>query len=167
MAYLVFGCRCLLLVVFVAAAVGKLRAFPAFRRATRQLGVPEQLAVVVIVAEVATAALLAWRAAAGFAASIGLLAAFTAVIVLRRNSKVSCRCFGTSAPLGTRHVVRNAGLLAIAATGLVADLVRTSVPANPLGLVIAATAAATAAALVISFDAIVDLYLGPVEGIAS
>lgn len=177
MTYVVFGCRCLLLVVFVFSALGKLRgagSFTAFRRATAEL-VPSArayatpLAVAVIGAEVAIVVLLAIPAIAwfGLGVSFALLLTFTVAIgvALRRGSTAPCRCFGGStSPLGVRHLVRNAGLTLVAVAGLSVEMARTSgaiqAEARPLGLVMAAIAAAVLAALVLCFDALADLFVG-------
>lgn len=177
MAYLVFGCRCLLLVVFTFSALGKLRgagSFAAFRRATADLVPPARthaapLAAAVIGAELTIAVLLAAPMIAwvGLGAGFVLLLAFTVTVAaaLRRGSTVPCRCFGGSAsPLGVRHLVRNAGLVLVAAAGLIVELVRTSgaiqAQTQPLGMVMAATVAVVLAALVLCFDALADLFVG-------
>lgn len=177
MACFVFGCRCLLLVVFACSVVGKLRgagAFAAFRRATAELVPPARahaapLAVAVIGAESVTVVLLGVPAipGAGLGAGVGLLLAFTAAIAagLRRGSTSPCRCFGGPAtPLGVRHLVRNTGLVLVAAAGLAGELTSTSggTPAGvpPLGLAMAAGVAVVLAALVLWFDALAELFVG-------
>ncbi|MGH3932360.1 MAG: MauE/DoxX family redox-associated membrane protein [Pseudonocardiaceae bacterium] len=177
MTYLVFGCRCLLLVVFAFSVLGKLRgagAFAAFRRATAELVPPARshaalLAVAVIGGELTVVVLLgvpviAW---VGLGVSFTLLLAFTLAIAaaLRRGSTAPCRCFGGSAsPLGVRHLVRNTGLMLVAVAGLVAEVAETSgavsAEIQPLGLVMAAMVAAVLAALVLCFDALTDLFVG-------
>jgi hypothetical protein len=178
MAYLSFGCRCLLLVVFAVAALGKVRGgdrVTAFRRATADL-MPAaarrhagHLAVAVVGAELIVAVLLAVpvTAAAGLAAGLALLAAFTVAVTaaLRRGGSAPCHCFGTRAGrLGARHVVRNAILLLVAATGLLSELANPGAPTEPLGLVLAGATAAVLALLVLSFDPLVELFR---EGITS
>lgn len=177
MAYFVFACRCLLLVVFGFSALGKLwgaGSFTAFRRATGELVPPARahttaLAVTVLGAESAIVVLLAvpmipWL---GLGFSIVLLLAFSVAIsaALRRGSTAPCHCFGGSAaPLGVRHLVRNAGLVLMAVAGLSIEVVGTAgavqAEAHPLGLVMAAIVAVVLAALVLCFDALADLFVG-------
>jgi len=177
MTYFVFGCRCLLLVVFVCSALGKLRgagSFAAFRRATAEL-IPSArvratpLAAAVIGAELTIVVLLAVPAIAwvGLGASLVLLLVFTAAVAaaVQRGSTAPCRCFGGStSPLGVRHLLRNAGLVLVAAAGSVVELAGMSgagpVQTQPLGLVLAATVAVVLAALVLCFDALADLFVG-------
>ncbi|HEY9353805.1 MAG TPA: MauE/DoxX family redox-associated membrane protein [Nocardioides sp.] len=73
-----------------------------------------------LVTAVALAPGLPYRAV-GFAAALLLFSVFTGVAVhsARSRTKIVCACFGRAAsPLGVRHVVRNALLTAMAATGL-------------------------------------------------
>lgn len=168
MAYLAFGSRCLLLVVFAFSAFGKLSgraAFTEFRQATVRLlpaarGVASGTAVAVIGAELVIVVLLGFPATVrtGLAAALTLLVLFTVAIAaaLRRGSTAPCRCFGRSdSPLGARHLVRNLVLLLVAGAGLT---VAPSAAAEPLGLVVAGLAAVVFAVLVLSFDAIADLF---------
>ncbi|MEV5742741.1 MauE/DoxX family redox-associated membrane protein [Microbispora rosea] len=129
MAYLFAFCRLLTGIVFLMSAVSKLRgraAYEEFTAATRALvRLPARpVAALVVAAEIAIAPLLAWRPTvlAGFCVALGLLVAFTAVIVvaLRRGRRVPCRCFGASAvPVGAGHLARNAVLIVVAAAGAV------------------------------------------------
>ncbi|MFD5557091.1 MauE/DoxX family redox-associated membrane protein [Streptomyces sp. NPDC127068] len=171
MHYLALAARLLLILVFVATAVGKSRrraSFDAFvaslsalRLFPRRLSTP--VAVATIAAEAVVVVLLAVPATAGsgFALSIALLAVFIAGILAARRGgrQVPCRCFGgsTAGPLGVPHVIRNLLLAAVAAMGLVAEaLTGASVAPHPGGVVIAALAAAVAALLVVRMD---DLLL--------
>jgi hypothetical protein len=169
MEYLVFGCRCLLLVVFAFSAFGKLSgagAFTEFRQATAQLFPPARgfaswLAAAVVVAELVVVVLLGISATvrSGLVAALALLVLFTVAIAvaLRRGSTAPCRCFGRSdSPLGVRHLVRNVVLLLVAFAGLT---VEAAAATEPLGLVMAGLAAVVFAVLVLSFDAIADLFL--------
>lgn len=78
------------------------------------------LAVAVPVVELAVAALLVLTPGWGGVVAAALLAAFTAVLVrvLRNPDGLtpSCACFGGSnrSPVSSRHLVRNAALLALA-----------------------------------------------------
>ncbi len=173
MTYLVFGCRCLLLVVFAGSAIGKLGSFTAFCRATRELvpaarGVATQLAAAVIVGELIVVLLLAVPATApaGLVTGAGLLVAFTVAIAaaLGRGSTTSCNCFGRSAsPIGARHLVRNGFLILVAAIGLIADVLGWPAGVESLGLAMTGVVAVVLAVLVLSFDALADLFAGPVH----
>jgi hypothetical protein len=137
MRYAEIACRLCLLTVFALALAGKVsgrEAFAAFTRSLRAMAVLPEPAVAPaarasVVAEALVVVLLAiparYPAAAGFAVAVGVLAVFTAAILrsVRRGNSVPCRCFGASStPLGTRHVVRNIVLIAVALTGLAATL---------------------------------------------
>ncbi|MET8863873.1 MauE/DoxX family redox-associated membrane protein [Nonomuraea sp. NPDC004580] len=169
LAYIGFGCRVMLAVVFLAAAVSKVRNRrdrAAFRTSLGAFGVKARfrpaVAAAVIAGELATAALLAADATAlaGLALGSALLIAFAVTIgaVLRRGSSVSCRCFGASTqPLGRRHLVRNALLLLVAAAGVTG-----TAPAagwDPGALLVAGFMAVIVAALVISYDDLVSAVL--------
>ncbi|GIH07951.1 hypothetical protein Rhe02_60180 [Rhizocola hellebori] len=95
----------------------------------------------------------------GFLLAIGLLAAFSAVILrsLRRREQVACRCFGGSAPaaFSAVHLVRNTGLLAAAVTGALAA----GQPSAPWEVwVIAALAGAICAFIISRLDDVVSLF---------
>jgi hypothetical protein len=113
--------RVALAAVFGVAGVTKLADREGSRRSLRAFGMPERLAVVVAIAELAAAGLLIAppTASAGAIAALALLTAFTAAIVaaLRRGVRPDCGCFGRahSAPIGRWTLVRNA-LLAVCAT---------------------------------------------------
>ncbi len=107
-------------VAFMAAGLLKLLDGPAWPKQAADMGVPHGIAVVVPWVEVAIGAtsvvlLLPWAAYL----AIGALVVFTAVIVWRLldGRRPPCACFGSrwSRPLGPVHLVRNAGLLALAA----------------------------------------------------
>lgn len=169
MGYLQFGCRCLLIVVFAWSAFGKVagtEAFVAFRRATARLFPPARriaahVGVAVIVAEATIVVLLGIPSTvhSGFIGALGLLAVFTVAVAtaVRRGNQAPCNCFGRSAsPLGPRHLVRNAVLLLCAGTGLAAAPAGNTELA---GLLMAGLAGVVVAALVVSFDALADLFL--------
>src|SRR5262245_30066038 len=125
LSYVVVGCQAVVAITFVAAAVGKLRDRTEFRRTlTAALGLPWSRtgapAIAVAVAEAVTALAVVALPAVGLALAALLLVAFTAVLVsmIRRQVRVPCRCFGASnRPPGAVHLVRNAILFAVAATG--------------------------------------------------
>jgi len=173
-AYIGFGCRVLLAVVFFAAAVSKVRGRrdrAEFRASLGAFGVKPRwraaVAAAVIMCELATAALLAVdvTALAGLGVGAALLIVFTTAIssVLRRGTSASCRCFGASAqPLGRRHLVRNAILLSIAAAGVAGAPPTTALGAagwNPAALLVSGFVAVVLAALVISYDDLVAVVL--------
>src|SRR4051794_35997443 len=114
--------RLVVAAVFIVAGVGKLADLPGFRGTLRAFGVGERLsrvgAVVLPIAELATAAALLVQpwATWGAAAALLLLVAFTGAIVnaLARGDAPDCGCLGAlhSAPVSRRQVVRNAALAA-------------------------------------------------------
>jgi hypothetical protein len=173
MVYVVLTCRGVLALVFVISSVSKLRgtAFRAFVSSLRRLPVvPDRwarlVAVVVVATEVAIPLLLAMQAMAlaGFALAASLLTAFAVGIAVsvRKGAPVSCRCFGPSdTPLGARHVVRNTILIAVAVTGSLAMVAGGPPDLHPALTVIALTAAACVAALIVRFDDLVELFAGP------
>jgi hypothetical protein len=156
------GLRTLLIVVFAAAAAGKLRSRSAlreFRGGLAAFGVRGRraaaLAVCVPVAELAATGLLAVdrTAVAGYAVAAVLLVAFTAALAaaLRAGRRVSCRCFGARASsAGPLHLVRNGVLLAAAVSGGLLQFA---------GLAPAGVAAAGAAAALGAFAALVVIRL--------
>ena len=118
--------RCLLAVVLVIAAVGKLADGRGVRVTLGEFGVPRALrgpgAVVLPVSELAIAVLLvpAATARAGAVASVVLLATFCVAIAvsLARGERPDCGCFGRarSTAAGPATLARNVGLAAVAAT---------------------------------------------------
>ncbi len=167
--YVVLACRVLVAMVFVASAASKLLSAASFRSfvtATRDMAVPAVLApavaVCVVAGELGAAALLAlWPGGtAGFVVAGVLLVAFTAGIagVLLRGKDQSCNCFGsTTAPIGPRHVVRNAALLAVVAAGLLCQAPGES-ETHWAGVVAASVAGLAGAALVLSTDSLAELF---------
>ncbi len=116
--------RCVLALVFVAAAVGKLLDLPGSARAMVDFGLPERLArlaaSVLPLVELAAAGLLlpATTARYGAVLAVVLLLCFTAGIVraLGRGRAPDCHCFGQlhSEPAGPEAVARNVLLAALA-----------------------------------------------------
>ncbi|WP_410660435.1 MauE/DoxX family redox-associated membrane protein [Amycolatopsis sp. lyj-112] len=172
MFYVVFGCRCALIVVFAVSAISKSRnreSFAAFRRATVELvpaarghGTPLAAAVVVTELVIVVGLAVPNTATAGLLAAGALFTAFTVAIAaaLRRGVTASCRCFGGSAaPLGARQLVRNALLIVLAVLAFVLPG-RDGDGSDPAALGLAAVAGVVVALLVISFDALADLFLG-------
>lgn len=169
-----FGCYCLVGLVFAVSSASKLRgrmAFVEFVRTTRVLatatvpryemsrGGARRTAVVVVSGETAVPVSLVVPGTAeiGLGIAILLLTAFGVGIAaaMRRGLRTSCRCFGSStAPLGRRHLVRNALLAAAAATGLVLGPGQ----ADPAGMAVAAAGALVLTALVVRLDDLIDLF---------
>jgi hypothetical protein len=126
--------RALLSVVFMAAAVGKLRS-PLARAETARaaevlLPVLRRLAVVAtglaLALEIAAACLLVAPATAtlGLALALVLLASYTAFLAvgISGGRRVVCQCFGTDGEVvGLAHLLRNALLALFAVAGLVAS----------------------------------------------
>ncbi|MBG0832672.1 methylamine utilization protein MauE [Planomonospora sp. ID67723] len=157
-------CAALIILVFAASAVSKLRDLRGFAGSVPALvpvrpGLARPLAVGVVAAETAVPVLLAIPPTAryGFALACVLLAAFTAAVAaaLRGGRRAPCRCFGASGvPVGRRHLIRNGALLVTAVLGALAPQ---GFP-PPAGLAVAGAAGLAGAVLVISLDDIVDLF---------
>jgi hypothetical protein len=175
MAYLSFGCRLLIGLVFAVAAGGKLRDVDGLESSVRALAplagarsrltgwlvVGLELLVVVLLVFPAT---MVW----GFGLGLVLSAGFTAAIALalRRGTDAMCRCFGaTQRRLGASQMVRDVVLAAVALVGLAGGLAAGQ-DGSVAGRLVAGVAAAAGALLVIFFDDIVDLFTsGPVDRI--
>ncbi|PWK85036.1 hypothetical protein C8D88_107243 [Lentzea atacamensis] len=165
-------------IVLLVSAVSKVRSrsdYAEFVASVPAFGIPARwtrlFAVLTVVAEFATAALLLasvftgyWPAVAGLALAVGVFGVLTAVVwrAVSRRSGAVCRCFGRArTTLAHRHIVRNAFLLAVAAAGLVALSFVDSVT-DPAALWLAAAVGAVGAVLVVRFDDLADLVAGPV-----
>jgi hypothetical protein len=170
MMYLELSARLLLVLVFAAAVLGKVRgrrAFESFAASVDQFGVVPRrwtpmVARATILVEAAAALALAVPAtvAAGYVIAGGLLAALTvaAAVALRRGRRPNCHCFGVAGtPISRRHLVRNVALALVAGLGLVGQLVGTG-PGQPAGAALAAVAAVVMAALVVRLDDLVALF---------
>ena len=116
----------LLGLAFLVAGGSKLAAGPSWPEQARGLGAPRAVIPVLPWLEISLGAILIVQVApvaAGIAA-LGLLAAFTMLIVRRLSlgEHPLCACFGawSAAPLGWGHVARNAalGVLAVATIAL-------------------------------------------------
>lgn len=113
--------------VLLWAAVAKFRDRAGTAAGFEQLGLPraDVLAIVVPMAEVATAIGLVAVPGWGGVVTFALLAAFTVVLVttIRTGRLVPCRCFGgtSDAPVTWGHVLRNAGLMVMAVFASVND----------------------------------------------
>ncbi|GAT66875.1 methylamine utilization protein MauE [Planomonospora sp. ID91781] len=174
MTYLTIACGVLLALVFTASAWSKLRSrtdLASFTESLRRLrplppGWTAAAAAAVVSAEALIPVLVAFPAVrpAGYGLAAGLLAVLSVAIELsvRRGDAVPCRCFGPSpSPLGRRHLVRNGLLLAAAVAGGAGSRAADLPPVHPAGAAVAVAAAGLAAAAVIRFDDIAELFAGP------
>lgn len=112
--------------VFLVAGGSKVAAGRRWPAQAAGLGVPRSLAPLVPWAELVIGALTfagVWRPWPAVAALVALVG-FTTVIgwQLAHGRRPACACFGawSVAPLGARHVVRNAAFIALAAAAIVA-----------------------------------------------
>ncbi len=122
--------RCLLAVVFLVAAIGKLLDLAGSRRALEEFGVPAPAAriggVALPIVELAVAIALVFRPSArwGAAAALLLLIVFAGGVAraMSRGQAPDCHCFGQihSEPAGPSTLIRNAVLAAGAAALVVA-----------------------------------------------
>jgi Methylamine utilisation protein MauE len=135
MIYVSVGCRSALVLIFVIACISKVQnteSYRAFHESLGDIGLPSALAVralsvVIPVAEAVVALLIAVNRTSvwGLAASVGLLASFTAGVGVAkaRGRTVRCRCFGESSVSTTgEHILRNAVLAVISIAGMLASL---------------------------------------------
>ena len=124
---LALAAAAVLVVVLAVAAAAKVRRPAETAEDFRAMGLPAAgwLAVVVPAVEVACALALVVVPGWGGVAAFGLLALFTAnlVVVLRSGRAVRCACFGAAsrAPVSRRHLLRNAGLMALALAAATID----------------------------------------------
>jgi hypothetical protein len=171
MGYLALTCRGVIGLVFAVSAVSKLRSRPAFREFTEWLASlplpliqrrPRLLATAMAVAEVVIVVLdgLPWTARAALVTAAATLAAFTAGtwLAVGRGADQPCQCFGASAaPLGRRHVVRDAVLCVVAVAGA---LTAGSGAAHAAGIVVSLFAGLIVALLVVFLDDLAALFSG-------
>lgn len=169
--HLLPGAAALLVTVFAVSAFGKARGIRAFAESLEPLRlVPRRLLLPaaggVLAAEAAVVAAFAGYAwgigPAGriaFAGALALLGVFTAVVVLSllRGSSARCHCFGRAgAVYAPRHVVRNAGLGAVAAFGALTAAHTGTL--EPVGVLLSVSAGFVAGVLVVAMDDIVELF---------
>lgn len=170
-AYVIVACRVLLVGVFAVAAGSKLtrHGFEEFEAATGRLlpvqwsGWRRPAAVGVLAGEVAAVGMLIWPASVsvGFGLALGLSLAFAIGVraALRRGERAPCGCFGASAaPLGRVHLVHNAALGAVAATGLVLMPLAPLGVDHPAGVALAVLVGFVLAALMVRLDDLVALF---------
>jgi hypothetical protein len=145
--------------VFVATA-GPLAILP--RRWRAQAAGAVVAAETAVVAALGTGAVLALAGLnrtvllAGFVGAAALLLVFTVAIglMLRREERMPCHCFGAGdVPLGPAHVVRNVVLLALAVIGPLGGA-----GYAPAGVALAGAGGVLVAALAVRFDDLVDLF---------
>jgi uncharacterized membrane protein YphA (DoxX/SURF4 family) len=111
--------------VFVVSGVAKLREPARWRQQAGQLIEVPLVAGALPLVEVGIGALLVvgWQRRAVALVAALLLVAFTAVLIVRiaQGRRPPCACFGSlgSAPIGWVHVLRNGGLIALAAIAAV------------------------------------------------
>lgn len=128
---IILAARVLLGAVFMVAGAAKLTRRRTFADSTAALGIPKSLARVVArgmpILELGIGGFLLPSSTArpAAAAGAGLLVAFSALLAgnLLRGRRPSCNCFGglSSAPISAWSLVRNGGLIAIAATVSITD----------------------------------------------
>lgn len=120
-----YACALTLSMVFVWAAVGKLRRVEETRKAFAALGVPKSAAAarVVPVAELLVAAVLVAVPTVGGAVAFGSLLVFNLILVraLRKGVRTPCNCFGSASakPVSQREPLRNFGLMALSVSAVV------------------------------------------------
>jgi hypothetical protein len=161
--------------VLLVSAVSKVRGrsdYAEFVASVPAFGIPARwtslFAVLTVVAEFVIALLLLaslviGSPVAGLVLAVGLFGVLTAAVwrAVARQSGAVCRCFGrANTKLAHRHVVRNAFLLATAASGLALSVVDAAV--SPAALWLAVAVGAVGAVLVVRFDDLADLVAGPV-----
>ena len=145
---------------FFLAAIGKLLRSDEFVSALRLSRLPEgAVGVLAVAVPVVEAGLGLWLLLAGpdvtslpFAASLALLALFTAWMgwVRARRFRVRCGCFGPNGgEVGAATIGRNLGLLALAGLGWLGSLsVVSALPGPSLSMVAVAAGFAMSIALV-------------------
>ncbi|MEY4173278.1 MAG: hypothetical protein RI900_443 [Actinomycetota bacterium] len=107
-------------VVFLVSGASKVSSPRAWRAGAEGLGVKWRLAQPVPFVEIAVGAALAvvWQRRFSAWVAVVMLVAFTALLALRlsQGRRPVCACFGSwsAAPIGVRHLVRNAGFLVVA-----------------------------------------------------
>ncbi|SCF26612.1 hypothetical protein GA0074695_4961 [Micromonospora viridifaciens] len=168
--YLEIACRSAIALVFLAAAAGKLRAgVDAFAASILDVvRVPARharlLAGLVITGELIVAGLLVVPRSAlvGLATAALLTVALVAVVItaLQRGSGARCACFGVrSTPFGKRHVLRNLLMIGVVATGAWFHLPASAY--RPQHYLLGVLVGLVVAALLVAFDDIAELFVGP------
>jgi Methylamine utilisation protein MauE len=165
-------CRWLTGLTFASSVVGKARALGAFRSTIAEFGVlPARLvpgaAIVTVTAEGLVVALVAAGdalAAAGFALALVLLAVFSVVLgaAVRKDTGISCNCFGPSERRVSWYDVARNGLLGLGcAGGLWAWLTSAPGSSSPALIVALGLVAAGAGIVVANLDDLVEMLRKP------
>ncbi len=162
------ACRAVLGLVFAVSAVSKVRSRAAWRSlGTWLAGMPfrplrlKGMPLALVLAEAAVVALVAAAPLAGLISGAALSLTLTVGLwlVVRSGSRQPCLCFGTSSePVGSQHVLRNGGLLALAVAGSVCAGTAAGHPPGPAESMLAAIAGLATALLVIFFGDISALF---------
>lgn len=173
MQYVLECSRVTLLVVFAAAATGKLTrsGFRDFSYATSELAQMSRrraliAASMVLGLELMTLGLLLIPSTTlfGLVLAATLLASFTGVLIraISRGRTASCHCFGSSgAPVGWTHVFRNSTMVGIAAVGICFSAAGSRAPIVPEGWVAPVVCASIfLAALLVRWEDTVFLLRG-------
>ena len=172
MPYLVIAARSMVIVVFLAAFVGKARGRHAFIRfvdsldsfGVRRRALQLPAAYAVVAAEAAAAIFLVFPATVNYGLMLGglTITVFTAAALLARRlgRQPTCNCFGsTTEVLGTRHVVRNCVIVATAIIGLAAQTTSGHAHIAPAGAVLAAGLAVIAGFAIATWDDVATLLM--------
>jgi hypothetical protein len=165
------ACRGVVGLVFAVAASSKIRGAGAYREFASWLAaLPVPLArsralpVLLTAAEVAIVPMVAVpdTAPAGLVLAAGCLTVMTAgaVIIIIKGARVPCQCFGQArSPLGTRHLVRDGILLAVATTGAVIGWRGHGAGAgSPAAIALTLAAALTVATFLVFLDDLTALF---------
>jgi uncharacterized membrane protein YphA (DoxX/SURF4 family) len=113
-------------VVFLTSAVTKFASPIVWRTQAADLGVPRSVVVALPIVEAGLGALLVvqWQRRICAGVALGLLLAFTAMLVVRisQGRRPPCACFGSfsAKPISWMHVARNVGFIVVAAVALAA-----------------------------------------------
>lgn len=165
--YVEVFCRVALFVVLAVSVVAKVGGRHALRELAGSLAAmrlvtqtrSRRAALLLVMAEVSTAALLAVPLVLGFAAAAVLMGMLTigVAIAVRRGADVPCPCFGASAvPVRRVHVARNAGLFSVAVLGGTTALIGGT--SEPAGLALSVAAGVVAGGLLVFLDEFVELF---------
>ncbi len=147
-----------------AASLGDLPFLPA--RSVRGVAAALTAGELMVAADLLASLIAGWAGLPGAVAMTAVALTATAIllitltvgiaITLRRGVRAGCACFGSAhRPLGVSHLVRNVLLLAAAGT---AAALPPAPPVRPQDLLVAVTAGAVAAFLIIHADDMAELF---------
>jgi Methylamine utilisation protein MauE len=173
MALAALGIRAALVVVLGAAAVSKLRnraGFHGYVKSLRdsdlvpnQFLVPVAVGLLVLEASGAVLLIIPSEAQVGLSVAVALMLLLTfgaAAIVITRRS-VLCNCFGAGGSLiSGRHIVRNAFLGVLAATGLAVSAISHGLPGDGKSALLAIITGALVGACVVAWDDVAFVLVG-------